>query len=1067
MERKSTMKAKKIQNSKDLVALREEINRRINPNRTQVVISNGTCGQARGSEKIVQTFQDEVKKQNLHDKVEIKATGCHGFCEVEPNIIIFPEGIFYQKLKPQNVKEIISKTILNKKIIDDFLYIDSNTNKKIVYEKDIPFYIKQQRLISGNNLSVDPTNIDDYFAIGGYEALSKVLSDKTPDQVIDIVKKSGLRGRGGGGFPTGDKWQLCRNSKNSDFKFIICNADEGDPGAYMDRSLLEGNPHCVLEGMTIGAYAIGANQGYIYVRDEYPLAVRHITLAIEQARECGLLGKNILGSDLDFDIIISKGEGAFVCGEETALIASIEGKTGEPRQRPPYPAQKGLWKKPTNINNIETWANVPLIINKGADWYSKIGTGRSIGTKIFSLVGKINNTGLVEIPMGMTLREIIFDIGGGVLGGKKFKAIQTGGPSGGCLPKELLDLSIDYESLRNAGSIMGSGGMIVMDEDTCMVDIAKYFLNFLRNESCGKCLICREGTHRMWEIVNNISEGKGGDLGLLEELARVVKDASMCGLGQTASNPVLSTLRYFRDEYEEHIKYKKCKALICKEIISSPCQYVCPIDQEASVYIALIAQGKFKEALDIIRKDNPLAEVCGRACHHPCETVCRAGEIGDPIDIRSLKRFVLDWAFEKDYQTLKDQKKTKKNKKVAIIGAGPAGLTAGYYLNQNGYQVTIFESLPVLGGMLAIGIPEHRLPKSILNPSIENIIKSGASIKPNMALGKNFSIDDLFKEGYEAIFIAIGAHKSLKLKIPGEETKGVIQAMDLLKEVNLEKEVTLGEKVGIIGGGNAAIDAARVAVRNKNCEKITLLYRRTRKEMPAFEEEIDSAIDEGIEIQFLVAPTKVLTENEKVVGVECLRMKLGDIDASGRRRPIPIEGSEFTIKLDTLIPAIGERPDISFLTDKDNLDISKWDTIVVDEETLLTNQKGVFAGGDVVKGPSTVVEAIAAGKTAAESIEKYLEGKSLVREYKLNRPSLYVEPIELTEEEIEGAKRSEMPKLSVNERKKNFKEVELGLTENMAIKEAKRCLRCELETENGKEALLKQRVLVQKLTNKN
>jgi len=822
----------------------------------------------------------------------------------------------------------------------------------------------------------------------------------------------------------------------------------------MDRSLLEGNPHRVLEGMIIGAYAIGAEEGYIYVRDEYPLAVKHISLAISKAEDMGILGKKILGTDFNLTLHISKGAGAFVCGEETALIASVEGKVGEPRQRPPFPAVKGLWKKPTNINNVETWANIPLIIEKGADWFSQIGTSGSTGTKIFSLVGKINNTGLVEVPMGITLREIIFDIGGGIPGGKEFKAVQTGGPSGGCIPKKMLDLPIDYESLTQAGSIMGSGGMIVMDENTCMVDVAKYFLNFLRDESCGKCLSCREGTQRMWEIVKDVSEGKGkeGDLELLEEVAKAVKDASMCGLGQTAANPVLSTLKYFRDEYESHIKYKKCSALVCKEIVSAPCQYICPIDQEASVYIALIAYGKFEEALKIIRKDNPFPSVCGRVCHHPCETVCRAAEIGEPIAIRALKRFVLDWAIEKNLRIQNNYKKPEKNK-VAIIGAGPAGLTAGYYLNQKGFRVTIFESLPVPGGMLAIAIPDHRLPKSILNFDIENIINSGVAIKTNTTLGKDFYIDDLFKEGYKAVFVAIGAHKSMEMKIPGEDAEGVIQAMNLLKAVNLGEKVELGEIVGIIGGGNAAIDAARVAIRNKNCKKVTILYRRTRKEMPAFKEEIDSAIKEGIDIQFLVAPIKVLTKDRKVSGVECIRMRLGDIDASGRRRPIPIKGSEFIVELNTLIPAIGEKPDISFLNDKDNLNISKWDTLMVDKDILSTNREGIFAGGDVVTGPKTVVEAIAAGKTAAESIEKYLEGKSVTKKYQLSRPSLYVEPVELTEAEIEKAKRSKMPMLPINARKKNFKEVELGLTEEKAIKEARRCLRCELETEDGVKAM--------------
>ncbi|MFC2169107.1 FAD-dependent oxidoreductase [Acidobacteriota bacterium] len=1047
---KNTIKIKSSEELKRLI--NNNIKKRESDKRPILTVSAGTCGQARGSLSVIESLASVIKEKKLEDKVRIKVTGCHGFCEAEPNIILHPQDIFYQNVQPEDAAEIIAASVVNNKIIKRLLYVDPSTEETALKEEEISFYKKQKRIVLGDNSLIDPTDINEYFSIGGYGSLAKVLEEMTPDGVIETVKKSGLKGRGGAGFSTGLKWQLSRSAKG-ETKYIICNADEGDPGAYMDRSLMEGNPHRVLEGMIIGAYAIGANEGYVYLRDEYPVALKNITRAIEEAENFGLLGDNILGTSFNLKIHISKGAGAFVCGEETALIASIEGKVGEPRQRPPFPAARGLWKKPTNINNVETWANVPIIIDKGADWFCRIGTEGSKGTKIFSLVGKINNTGLVEVPMGISLKEIIFDIGGGIPDGKKFKAVQTGGPSGGCIPKEMLDLSIDYQSLKEAGSIMGSGGMIIMDENTCMVDIAKYFLNFLRDESCGKCLSCREGTQRMWELVRNISEGKGGNLELFEQLAQVVKDASMCGLGQTASNPVLSTLRYFKDEYEDHIKYKKCPALVCKEIISSPCQYICPIDQEASVYIALIAKRKFKKALNIIRKDNPLLAVCGRACHSPCETVCRAGEIGEPIAIRALKRFVMDWAIENNCQIPNEQKKPKKNNKVAIIGAGPAGLTAGYYLNQKGYQVTIFESLPVPGGMLAIAIPNHRLPKNILKFDIENIIKSGVTIKTNMTLGKNFSIDDLFKGNYEAVFIAIGAHKSMKLNIPGENAEGVLQAMELLKAVNLGNKVKLGKKVGIIGGGNAAIDASRVAIRNKNCDKVTIFYRRTRNEMPAYEEEIDSAIEEGIEIQFLVAPTQVFTQNGIVTGVECIRMKLGDMDASGRRSPIPIKGSEFTMELDTLIPAIGEKPDISFLSDKDNLNISKWDTILVDEETLLTNRKGIFAGGDIVSGPRTVVEAIAAGKTAAESIEKYIEGKSLAREYKLSRPSLYVEPIELTEEEIEEFKKSKMPKLSAKGRQKNFKEVELGFTEEIAIKEARRCLRCELETEDGKKAI--------------
>ncbi len=536
--------------------------------RPTLTVSAGTCGQARGSLKVVDSLHKIIKKENLEKKVLIRVTGCHGFCEAEPNIIIYPGEVFYQKVESKHAGKIMAETVLNNKILDELLYRDPTSAAKSTHEKDIPFYKKQKRIVLGDNALIDPTEVNDYLSISGYSSLAKVLSSMGPDEIIAEIKASGLRGRGGAGFPTGSKWELARKAKG-DLKYIICNADEGDPGAYMDRSLLEGNPHRVLEGMIIGAYAIGAREGYVYVRDEYPLAVKHISLAIEEARDLGLLGENILGTGFSFDLRIAKGAGAFVCGEETALIASIEGKVGEPRQRPPFPVVRGLWRKPTTINNVETWGNVPIIIDKGAAWYAGIGTNGSKGTKIFSLVGKINNTGLVEVPMGITLREIIFDIGAGIPGGKKFKAVQTGGPSGGCIPQELLDLPIDYESLTKAGSIMGSGGMIVMDEKTCMVDVAKYFLNFLRDESCGKCISCREGTQRMWEIVKDITEGKGkeDDLALLEELAYAVKETSLCGLGQTAANPVLSTLRYFRSEYEAHIKEKRCPAGVCINLI--------------------------------------------------------------------------------------------------------------------------------------------------------------------------------------------------------------------------------------------------------------------------------------------------------------------------------------------------------------------------------------------------------------------------------------------------------------------------------------------------------------------
>ena len=1021
---------------------------------TVLIVSAGTCGQARGSLKVIDALENAIQKRGLKDRVAVKITGCHGFCEAEPNIIIKPGNLFYKNVQPEDAEAIIEETVLNDRVIDRLLYKEPETGETKSTGPDIEFYKKQMRIVLGDNEKIEPMKVEDYFAVGGYGALAKVLENMSPDEVIEEIRKSGLRGRGGAGFPTGTKWAFCRKAKG-DKKYIICNADEGDPGAYMDRSLMEGNPHRVLEGMIIGAYAIGAGEGYIYIRDEYPVALKHISAAIKDTEALGLLGKNILGSGFDFSVRIYRGAGAFVCGEETAMIESIEGGVGVPRQRPPFPAAKGLWKKPTNINNVETWGNVPIIINKGADWYAKIGTEGSKGTKIFSLVGKINNTGLVEVPMGITLQEIIFDIGGGIHKNKKFKAVQTGGPSGGCLPAEKLDLPIDYASLIKAGSIMGSGGMIVMDENTCMVDVAKYFLNFLRDESCGKCMSCREGTQRMWEIVTKICDGLGEmkDIDLLEELAEAVKDASLCGLGQTAANPVLSTLRYFRNEYEEHILRKKCSAMVCREIVSAPCQSACPTDQEASVYIALIAQERFEEAFQVIRKDNPLPSICGRVCDHQCESVCRSGDFGEPIAIRALKRFVMDWAIENGKNTLPIQKSSRNNIKVAVIGSGPAGLSASYKLNLLGYDVTIFESQAIAGGMLALGIPEHRLPKSILNSDIDFILESGVQLKTNSTLGKDFSIDDLTDQGFKAIFIATGAHKSMKLAIPGETAEGVLPALQLLSQVNQGKEVLIGANVGIIGGGNAAIDAARVAIRNKNTEKVTILYRRTRKEMPAYEEEIEDALEEGIEIQYLVTPIKVLQENGKVTGVECIRMELGKMDQSGRRSPIPISGSEFTMEFNTIIPAIGERPDTSYIQKSDDIKTSQWDTIVADEETGTTSRENIFSGGDVATGPSTVVKAIGAGKRAAESIDRFLQGKPIAKEYKLSRPSVYIPPVQLTEEEIEDAHRAEIFRLPPEKRHKNFKEVALTMTKETAVKESRRCLRCELETKDGKNAL--------------
>jgi NADH:ubiquinone oxidoreductase subunit F (NADH-binding)/(2Fe-2S) ferredoxin len=539
------------------------------PDSPTIIIPAGTCGQASGANDLIRITKRELLNKKYTDKIKIRITGCHGFCEMEPSILIEPSGIFYPKVDAKKMVNIV-EAVAKGDVLKDLLFTDPKTGNPIERQVDIPFFKKQVRTLLCRNEKIDPIRIFNYIENNGYVAMARVLSSGNPRWVVEEIKASGLRGRGGAGFPTGLKWERLANQSNGNGKFIVCNADEGDPGAYMDRSLLEGNPHSIIEGMLIGAYGTGATKGIIYVRNEYPLAIKHLLIALRQANQLGLLGENILGTGFSFDIKIVRGAGAFVCGEETALIKSIEGKMGEPRQRPPYPVERGIQGLPTSINNVETWANIPIIIGLGAQEFAKVGTRENTGTKIFSLVGKIKNTGLVEVPMGITIDRIVNEIGDGQIGQRNIKAVQTGGPSGGCIPAGMFHLSIDYESLAKAGSIMGSGGMIVMDEHTCMVDVAKYFMGFLREESCGKCLVCRKGTQRMYEILDDISAGRGTleHLGLLEELGSVVKDASLCGLGQTSPNPVLSTLRYFREEYIEHIQKKRCPAGVCKDLIT-------------------------------------------------------------------------------------------------------------------------------------------------------------------------------------------------------------------------------------------------------------------------------------------------------------------------------------------------------------------------------------------------------------------------------------------------------------------------------------------------------------------
>ncbi|MGB9840333.1 NADH-quinone oxidoreductase subunit NuoF [Thermovenabulum sp.] len=996
--------------------------------RKHVLVCGGGGCISSGCIKVKDRLLNKIEEMNLSSEIKVIITGCMGPCHLGPMVVIYPDGVLYTKVTPEGAEKIIEKHLFLGEIVEELLIKDSN-GTPIICKDENPFFAKQVKIALRNVGLIDPMNIEEYIAADGYRALAKVLFTMKPEDVIEEIKKSGLRGRGGAGFLTGLKWSFTAKAKGSP-KYVLCNADEGDPGAFMDRSILEGDPHSVIEAMAIAGYAVGSNQGYVYVRAEYPLAVERLKHAIEQARERGLLGKDILNSGFDFDIDIKVGAGAFVCGEETALIASAEGKRGEPRPKPPFPANEGFLGKPTLINNVETYANICPIILRGADWFSGYGTENSKGTKVFALAGKIKNTGLVEVPMGTALGEIIYDIGGGIPGGKKFKAAQTGGPSGGCIPKKYLNTPVDYESLKELGTIMGSGGLIVVDEDTCMVDFAKYFLQFVQDESCGKCAPCRLGTKRMLEIMERITrgEGKEGDIERLIELGEIIKETALCGLGQTAPNPVLSTIRYFRDEYEAHIKYKKCPASVCASLFNSPCQNACPAGVEVPLYISAIRMKDYEKAVSIIRENNPFPAVCGRVCNHPCESKCRRAQIDEPLAIRALKRFVADYDMKNPHLPVV---KKAKGKKIAVIGSGPAGLTAAYYLALEGYSVTVFEALPIAGGMLAIGIPEYRLPKDVLKSEIEHIKSAGVEIHLNMALGKDFTIEDLKYQGYDAIFIAIGAQKDIRLDIPGQELYGVYSALEFLKKANLNEYIDIGKKVAVIGGGNAAVDAARVALR-KGAKEVNVFYRRGPDEMPALPEEVKDAIEEGVKFHFYTAPIRIIGEGGKVIGIEIIRMKPADFDENGRRKTVPIDGSSFSIKVDNVICALGQQVDLGAIK------VPKGMSITIDKETMETSIPGVFAGGDCVTGPSTVIEAIASGRKVALSIDKYLGGNMYEKKNYCSRTADY----EIYEEH---RNRCTTVKLKAQERIDSFKEVELTLEESAAYEEACRCLRCDVK----------------------
>ncbi|MGD9181175.1 MAG: FAD-dependent oxidoreductase, partial [Desulfobacterales bacterium] len=911
---------------------------------------------AYGAATVKEALDDEVRENGLSKKVEIRATGCHGFCAKAPVIAIEPLGIQYQEVNPEDAAEIVDVTLKKNRFIDRLAYVDPKTHQPIFYINQIPFYQKQEKRVLAKCGRIDPTQIEHYIAAGGYQALARALSKIPPNEIIEAVTAAKLRGRGGAGFPTGLKWKFTRAAQTRP-KYIVCNADEGDPGAFMDRAVLEGDPHSVLEGMLIGAYAIGADHGYIYVREEYPIAIDHLTIALEQATALGLLGENIMGTGFNFSLSMKKGAGAFVCGEETALMASIEGQRGMPRARPPFPAESGIDQKPTNNNNVETWANIPLIINHGADWYAQIGTEQSKGTKIFSLAGKVNHTGLVEVPIGATIRDVVFDIGGGIPGGRTFKAVQMGGPSGGCVPKEYLNMPIDYDTLQRIGAIMGSGGMVVMDENNCMVEIARFFLSFTQSESCGKCAPCRLGTTELLEILTRITLGEGRlrDLETIQELGQTITESSLCGLGQTCAKPALSTLKYFVKEYKDHILEQRCAGATCDTMVISACQHACPAGIDVPNYVAAIAEGQYEQAVEIIRERNPFPAVCGRICIHPCEYKCRRGELDSPVAIRALKRFASEWYFE-NIGSKREPFPVTQKQKVAIVGAGPAGLTCAYFLAKMGYKTSVFEAQPVGGGMLGIAVPEFRLPRQVIEEEIDYIRNCGVDIFYNSPIDASHTVNHLLTEGFQAVFIAPGAQASMRSGIAGEEDEpeGLHYGLKFLTDIRTGQDIPLKGKVIVIGGGNVAIDAARTALR-MGAADVQIFYRRSREEMPAWEKDIEEAIDEGIGLNLHWAPKRILQKEGKVSGMEFLQSQT-IYDDDGRARVSVDEDAIQVVDTDVVIMSIGQAPDASFLSKDSQIERSLWGSLEVDENTLATNIKGIFSGGDFITGPSTVIQ---------------------------------------------------------------------------------------------------------------
>jgi NADH-quinone oxidoreductase subunit F len=1040
-------------------AVREAGLAKLVPPVPRVAVGMGTCGRGNGAEGLYHAFLQAIEDSGAD--LVLAPVGCFGACFQEPLVNVRLPGnplVILRRVQANDATRLLHD-LANGNLSPDLIYCkieewDHITGHvrygqgypEVQSWSDVSFFKGQKKIVLRNCGIINPDDIEEYIAIGGYQALYKVLIDANPAGVIEQIKASKLRGRGGAGYSTGNKWEFLAKAK-SEPKYIICNADEGDPGAYMNRNEIESDPHSLLEGMIIGGYVMGATEGIVYVRAEYPLAVHRLNRAIEQAREYGLLGENILGRGFKFDIELVEGAGAFVCGEETALIASLEGEAGRPRPRPPFPAQKGLWGQPTNINNVETWYNIAPIVTRGPAWFTETGSPKSSGTKVFSLVGKVKNTGLVEMPLGTPLKTFIYDIGEGAVGEGQVKAVQTGGPSGGCIPHEMFDTAVDYENLQQLGSIMGSGGMVVMDEDNCMVDVARYFVEFTHSESCGKCIPCRVGLNKCLRILNRVTEGAGTahHLEILDELSRYIRDCSLCGLGQTAPNPVLTTLRHFRNEFEDHILARRCTAGVCEELALSPCENSCPLHMNIPRFLQLYKENRLEDAFLSVILDNPLPSSTGRVCQHPCDSRCRRQTVDQAVNMREVHRFIADSIFESDkyepmVQSIASRKFEATGRKIAIVGAGPAGLTAAFYLAMLGHDVTVYDSKSEAGGMLRFALPEYRLPKGILRREIELIERLGVKFSFNTRVGVDLALNDL-DDRFDMIFLSIGTWKESWVYQSGTELKGVYPALNFLEAVAAGQELNLGRRVAIIGGGNAAIDSARTSLR-KGCD-VTVFYRRERKDMPAIDEETRAAKDEGAKFVFLAAPHRVIGDTKGAVkAIEIVKTRLGEYDSSGRRKPVATDEIQ-RFDCDSVIFAVGETVDLDFAR-ASGLVLKENGTIEVNRFTLETSRPRFYAGGDLVTGASNVSNAMAYGKQAARSIDL-----QLMETDRWNTLYPAMEYEQTPPEDPSPNRRHTGHALTASARVRSQDEVVKGLSHEEALDETCRCLRCDVTAVNA------------------